>query len=325
MTKLHKTTTALLLSAVILLGGCAERGTAPAPGADTNTSSDVSDGNSSESSIDSGIDSYADTNISSDIPDSISVEPENLTSYDNSESLTNPKIDPDIDNFPIENITMPDGSAVNKCEANRAETDYLDFDFSFIRYAQPIYYSTFDDSDLINWETRDFKNNVDTMHIENKKYFKVKTGDKLENGLTVKTAKYRVYKTGTVSISDIEFDGELTLPGILYCSPKPGYNVYKGDLWLLVDPREFGFLPVAASDGEDRPEIWVANDAKLAIVSDKTFLRVGNINEIPTDLSKIISLGKYAKVKATIKNLSVSWSDNGASNYSTLVSAEPIT
>ncbi len=69
MTKLHKTTTALLLSAVILLGGCAEQRPDPAQGADTNinTSSDISDNNS---------------------PDSTETSSESSGSSDNSTSIT---------------------------------------------------------------------------------------------------------------------------------------------------------------------------------------------------------------------------------------------
>lgn len=47
--KLHMTATALLLAAALLLSGCANQTVSPAPEADTNTSSDVSDLNSVDS------------------------------------------------------------------------------------------------------------------------------------------------------------------------------------------------------------------------------------------------------------------------------------
>lgn len=50
MTKLHKTATALLFTAALLMTGCTEHKPAPAQGTDINTLSDVSGGNSSENS-----------------------------------------------------------------------------------------------------------------------------------------------------------------------------------------------------------------------------------------------------------------------------------
>ncbi len=90
MTKLYKTTTALFLSAVILLGGCAERSTAPAPAdTDINTSSDVTGGESSEST----------GSTTSDI----SGKPESsLENESNSDSSPEESSDVSVDAVPVE-------------------------------------------------------------------------------------------------------------------------------------------------------------------------------------------------------------------------------
>ncbi len=91
MIKLHKTTTALLLSAVILLGGCAEQRPDPMPGADTNTntSSDVSGGESSEST----------ESTTSDISGKPKSSSENES---NSDSSPEESSDTSVDTVPVE-------------------------------------------------------------------------------------------------------------------------------------------------------------------------------------------------------------------------------
>lgn len=269
------------------------------------------------------------SDISSDASDHVSGKsssPTDFSSPENSEDPTNSKISSELDYFPLENITMPDGSVVSKYEGKYGGSDYLDFDYSFIRYAQPIYCSTFDDPDLVDWETNRFKTEPNTP-IENPNYFKVKAGDKLQNGLTVRSAKYRVYKNGAVSISSIEFDGELTLSGILYCYPEDTpLNTSLGDLSFFADPREYNYLPVSiVSDYYEITEAWLDEKNKIAWISEKVSFDLGNIYDIPVDLSEIITLGGYAKVKITLKDIEKGWSDNGAWSRAAIVSVDPIT
>ncbi len=269
------------------------------------------------------------SDISSDISDYVSENMNSsadISSPGNSGGSIDLESSSELDYFPLENITMPDGSVVSKYEGKYAEPDYLNFDFSFIRYAQPIYYSTFDDPDLIDWETLMFK--IDpTAPIENQNYFKVEAGDKLQNGLTVRSAKYSVYKNGSVSISSIEFDGELTLTGILYCYPESDFlNTSLGDLVFFADPTEVDSLPVSiVSDYNEVTEPWIDEENKIAWISDKVLFHIGNINKTPVDLSEIITLGEYAKVKITLKSIKMGWSDNGLSSRAVIVSVEPIT
>ncbi len=108
MTKLHKTATALLLTAAMLLTGCAERSNVPAPGSDTNTntSTDISDSNSSESTDNSSESSISSDNStpttsessSSDTSDSVS------GSESSTESDSNSEVSSDIsaDTVPVE-------------------------------------------------------------------------------------------------------------------------------------------------------------------------------------------------------------------------------
>lgn len=268
------------------------------------------------------------SDISSDVSDHASEKSSlsaDFLSPENSEDPTNSKISSEPDLFPLENITMPDGSVVSKYEGKYAGPDYLYFDYSFIRYAQPICYSTFDDPDLVDWETNRFKTEPNKP-IENPNYFKVKAGDKLQNGLTVRSAKYSVYENGAVSISLIEFDGELTLTGILYCYPEDTpLNSSSGDLSFFADPREYNYLPVSiVSDYSEVTEPWLDEKNKIAWISDKVSFDLGNIDDISVDLSEIITLGGYAKVKITLKDIEKGWSDNGAWSRAVIVAVEPL-
>lgn len=266
------------------------------------------------------------SDISSDVSDHISdnsTSSIDISSSGNSGGPIDLESSSELDYFPLENITMPDGSVVSKYEGKYAGPNYLNFDFSFIRYAQPIYYSTFDDPDLIDWETLMF-NIEPTVPIENKTYFKVKAGDKLQNGLTVRSAKYTIYKTGTVSISSIEFDGELTLTGILYCALESGYNTDPGHLSFFPDPKEFESLPISIAE-YDVTRAFVDTKNKWAWISDDVEISLGNINDVSVDLSEIITFGGCAKVKVTLKDIEKGSSDNGSSSRAIIASVEPIT
>lgn len=295
MTKLRKTATALLLSAVILLGGCAERGTAPASGADTNTSSDVSDGNSSESSIDSEIDPY-------------------------------------IEEFPVENITMPDGSVVSKYEAADGSVSALDFDFAYIHYMddeKPLR-TTFDDPPLLDSECEEIIKDVQGITPT---YVKVKAGDKLENGLVVRSAVSHISLDANgldpyLNAAEIEFEGRLTLSGKLYYSADEDRG-----LFFLGDPSRSDPLPLL-----DEPFIGFS-DSMCGFESINNYppVRLGGdpipgashrIVTLPGDFSDIIAPGEIADVKITVEDISeFSYAAGGPISpmvYFTITSAEPL-
>ena len=89
-------------------------------------------------------------------------------------------------------VIMPDGSTADKEEAVQAYRNHFDrpalkFDFGFLRYAKPIFQSSFDNPDSFDFDKNSFKNPYPEK-ITDPDYFKVKAGDTLKCGLTVTKA-----------------------------------------------------------------------------------------------------------------------------------------
>ncbi|MDE7229882.1 MAG: hypothetical protein K2N56_05315 [Oscillospiraceae bacterium] len=321
MTKLHKIAAAFLLVAVLLLSGCAEQGNSPTQEPE-NTSSNSNLSDSTETS-------YS-TNSDSTLTDS-----ETSVSSDDPESSTNSESEPDlkafINDFQVDSITAPDGSQVNKSDAVYATGTiggpvWLGFDFSYIRYSQSVFYSTFDDPDLINWEFSDLVPgdfNIDIYDlIEDPKFLKIKAGDILENGLIVKSAEWWVDSAGFPNSYNVDFDGEITLEGIFHCSSKKDSGD-DGYLSFFVDNSQSVF-PVLSRDDVAVVSIDIVN--KVAIVNDSEEIRLGHVDDIAYDISNIIHFGEYIKAKITLKDISINWYDHfHPVNNATLVSVEPIT
>ncbi|MDE7234624.1 MAG: hypothetical protein K2N29_06130, partial [Ruminiclostridium sp.] len=86
----------------------------------------------------------------------------------------------------------------------------LRYDFAYIRYCRPLFYR----GELLDDVTE--QQMID--ELPENKWFKVKAGDKLDCGLTVKKAVYErfpVEARDSTRDNYIEFDGEITLEGLL--------------------------------------------------------------------------------------------------------------
>lgn len=316
MTKLHKTTTALILAAALLLSGCAEQRNSPAQGAE-NT---ISDSNSFDST---------------EIPDSgsPSTNPENSVSSNDPENSSDSDSEPDlqtlIERFPIENVGMPGGNTVSKYEASSVRCDEdgnpcgVEFDFAYVSYARPIFHSTFDDPELFDPNTLEFKG--DPTPAEDLQFFQVRAGDKLKNGLVIKSANHSVSYANFPSV-DIEFDGQITLEGVLFCYDSEFSYNNEGYLHFWPDTTKYDSFPIVGSysdDGNDIPINWIDIEEDFAFVGGEAFVWFRNYDSI--DLSDIISPGEYLKVNITIKDLSSSIAYGLTGDiFATLVSVEPI-
>lgn len=244
-----------------------------------------------------------------------------------------------IDNFPVESITMPDGTTVSKYEAvtssNTNNTYQLVFDFSFIRYAEGMLYTSIDDQALFDMEKNKFGGD---LVFDSPKYVKIEAGDKLENGLVVKSAEHSVYppmgseEYPGILYTNAEFEGRLTLSGVLYLYNgnndfvgSPGH----GDLVFFVDPSQSDLLPMAAHNsvdtGRDRLRVYFDDEIEFGAASDVPMIYLGNINDISVDLSDIIAAGECAKVKITVDNISTGYYNTlDVSVGAALVSVEPV-
>ncbi len=309
MTKLHKTATAFLLTAALLLSGCAEQGNSPAQEPESTSS----DSNFSNSADNSGYSITEDSENSSD-----------------TQSFK--------DSLLFDSFVAPDGSIVYSSEAVDAEYDPKDntvslagFDFTLIRYASPVFRSTIEEPDLVDWE-KGLDEFIDkyAVDLEDTVYFKIKPGDKLDNGLTVKSAKYWVDPRGSACATDVEFDGDLTLTGILCCTKaNEDRGIPSGNLSFYPDLTKFDSIPIIVpipiGDG-DYIRTYADKKDLFALVYDSAKINFGNINDLDIDLSDMISPGENKKIKVTINNLySRYWPGPNRYMSAEIISAEPIT
>lgn len=307
MTTFHKTAAAFLLAAALLLGGCAGQGNRPAQEPESTSS----DSNFSNSADNSG--------------DSITADSENSS---DTQSFR--------DSLLFDSFVAPDGSIVNKSEAVDAKYDPKDntvslagFDFTLIRYASPVFHSTIDEPDMVDWgkSLDDFSDKYFQV-LEDTVYFKIKPGDKLDNGLTVKSARYWVGPDGGACTTEVEFDGDLTLTGILRCiKGNEDLGIPSGNLSFYPDLTKFDFIPIIFPFGDgDYIHTYADREDMFAVVYDSARINLGNINDLDIDISDVISPGENKKVKVTINNLYSAYIPGpNRIMYAEIVSVEPIT
>lgn len=289
MKKPHITTTAILLTAALLLSGCSKQNDTSLPDSDSG-----------------------------------------ISSYDPTSSDTKSDVSSYIESFPLDSFTAPDGSTVNKSEAVYAaplddgSTYAIGFDFSYMRYAKPLFDNTFENPGLIDWDTLEFDTDIGFM-IEDTDYFKVKAGDTLENGLTVESAQYWISRNGELFSSDIVLDGELTLKGVLHCIAEvPDYIDNQGDLLFFADTTENDFVPMPVSP-VDLTLKWTDTTDGFAAVFDGIIMRFGNIKDTSIDLTDTFRNGSYVEAEITMKNIRVMYRENGGGFVNAeLLSADPV-
>lgn len=131
-------------------------------------------------------------------------------------------INPNLDSgmlipFFATEISFPDGSVLRKSQAASTPPNdkfpVLEYDFGFLRYADS--YS----------DSADYDN----------AWFKVKAGDILDNGMTVKSANYLVaWYDGETRFysSEAELTGEVEAEGVLYCQEEDFGDFKAGDLYF---------------------------------------------------------------------------------------------
>lgn len=190
-----------------------------------------------------------------------------------------------IDKFPLDSITLPDGSTVSKNQAISANAsgEALIFPFAFYRIASPIFKTTDDDPSLIRYVNGNWESTVDTDALAKEidlTYKKAVKGTALGNGLTVRTAECQINSRGEVTDCCLYFDGEITLTGVLHYLPEE-------EMYITPDTMNFrpdltkASLPVIYSsinwigqfwDGFGNPE----NDPPFYMYFDLAVWTLGN-------------------------------------------------
>ncbi len=172
--------------------------------------------------------------------------------------LSSSELNSAIEKFPLERISLPDGSEVTKYDAISADTDVLIFDFAFIRNASPIYKTTYDEPSLVKYVDGFWNITFDVDKLDKQivtEYNKTKTGDILENGLIVSGAVCRIDTNGNIVQSDLRMSGDITVSGILNYLPEEDLYISEGTLFFRPDPTK-ATIPVLYSEFDMIYQFW---------------------------------------------------------------------
>ncbi len=226
-----------------------------------------------------------------------------------------------IEKFPLDTITLPDGSSVSKYEAISANGPLLVFDFAFFRYASPIYKTTLDDPSLIRYTDGFWEPTVDVGDLDNEinaSYKKASKGDVLENGLSVRDAKCQINDRGGI-LNDIFFDGSITVPGMINYLPEEEMYISAGTLYFRPDTTK-ALIPKPYSskirvgqywdgygNGEDDPPFYMYYDGPAWVL--------GSINDSKYNKYDLKNaFGDKTTIPATVTVGNIKYDDRGANS-----------
>lgn len=220
-----------------------------------------------------------------------------------------------VEECPFEEITLPNGEKIPKTDAVAAKETRISkglyFDIGVVRFAEPIFESSFDTPDLYERLMSD-EGYYHIRSIENAEYITVRAGDVLENGLTVEKAQssFKYFFDGTENVGDfsceeISFSGQLEMEGII--SEIKQDDVYdfqkKGDLMFYPDGGSGNVLLMYQTD-EPLVET-IIGDGDFALIYDGQPLFVGNIGDLGEfpEVSQDLSENGYTRVKLTAEGI----------------------
>ena len=185
----------------------------------------------------------------------------------------------------------------------------IKFDFGYMRYSRPYFYCTkdgFPDEEQLDALDKQF------AELPEREWFKITAGDKLDCGLTVKKVEYLRYPIVHTPLihQKVEFDGELTLEGVLFITTNPNdYFTGNGAGWLEFFPNtsKTTGIPVFSTFYDEE---YVKRRNSL----DKYYMEsdfgafpwlVGHIDDGSVDRQSIFGDEGAAMVRVTLKNLNV--------------------
>lgn len=229
-----------------------------------------------------------------------------------------------LDAFPMDDFPAPDGTVLKKADATLFSNlpIAVGYEFSYIRKVQPVFRNTIDEPDSFDWNEMQFTPELPEAS-EDLGYFKIKAGDVLDNGLTVKSAEIYLGMgiDGQTYYTAAEFDGELTLDGILYCFPEDGYNIGKGDVYFFPDCAKHTDFIAPYEEFLIEPNLFCDMDDSLAIAYSGNNLYLGNESEMPSDVSELFRHKTSLKARITITDLGYYQTMAGVKSFAKIVSA----
>ncbi len=244
MKKIHFTAILLsaLLAATATLSGCS----------DSEISDSGSGTSQTESSVESTVESTSESTESTPLESKFTeeqlklLEPPAITSFLGPDGETLLATD-------AADIYKGSGYWPNPDDMETFVTAVLKYDFAYIRYARPFFYA----GDMLDENAQQEKLDA----LPEAEWFKVRVGDKLDCGLTVKKAEYERYAVlgntvefgGPILNNTIEFDGEITLEGVLHTAQSTqDYLTKPGDLIFAPDPTKTSGIPAITNSFDEQ-------------------------------------------------------------------------
>lgn len=235
-----------------------------------------------------------------------------------------------IDIFTMDDIEVPDG-VLKKADADYlyGDSEYVicaGYDFSYLRKVMPYFRNTVDEPGMINWETMEVSNKPEAGLAPSSDYFKIKAGDVLDNGLTVKTAKTAFGFAGDGLISDmkVELDGEITIEGILKCMPEDEYIIGKGELIFYPDSTKQSDILAPYTEHPFEPWTFADPEYKFAMVYNGEPFYLGLVDDAPGGVSDFFANDTYIKAKVTVSDILFKTGNGGIRGFATVKSVEKL-
>lgn len=275
---------------------------------------------------------------------------DNSTSENSTESDPEPELSDDvkrlIEEYPcVLEFTKDDGTVLSPSDITSVQfpteenikNNYLvskvTYGFGYMTYGLPVFATTLDNDD---WKSEGdgFSNAIDWVIYrrdeaeklsDNYVRFEVRPGDKLENGLVVKSAE-TVYTAqlpedleewgndsnapeyNPFSSCKIEFDGTLTLEGVLYkYAYDETYNAAPNDVFFYPDTTKNEFVPMWQNM---MPQVALFDSDTTIIYEDLYYL--GNLDSandwlpsVDYDVDEVFGDKNYVRVRITLKDICV--------------------
>ena len=178
-------------------------------------------------------------------------------------------------------------------------TTVLRYDFAYIRYCRPLFYMGERLDDDVEQKMID--------GLPEDKWFKVKAGDKIDCGLTVKEAVYERFTVEShwpTRDNYIEFDGDITLEGLLFTAKDDGnYLTKMGDLVFMPDATKTNGIPDSTDQFEPDNVITrtMYNGSYVLYDGGAAGWVVGTVDDI--DKNYIFRDDEIVRVKLTLTNI----------------------
>lgn len=255
------------------------------------------------------------------------------TSSDNNSENSEKTLEELIDSFEMDDFPAPDGEILKKADAVdvAAEGDLVRaviYDHAYMRKVQPFFVNTFDDPNAFDWDNMEFKSMSEVLENvpEDLGWFKIKAGDVLDNGLKVKSASISLGQgmDGMVYGTSAEFEGELTLEGILYCYPEDDYNIAKGAVIFFPDAVKHPDFVVPYDDLDGEPNMMVMPDSRFAMLHSGEEIYIGLESELPNGISEMFAHEDTVKATVTLTDLNYRKTTAGVRMFATVKTAEPL-